>query len=181
MTYARNYRRPALPARPWISNKLYDTLSRDTVLHCDAYLFLTDNREYLVIDWREGGKVLVAHDAYLIEPDGLTPVWGVAAVRQGALMYWTRENNATMGGMHQRVLANVRETAVRFPKWSRVSLLCHYVHCPDTDCEIRDNRYKGRLPPKPLTMADLHANAPGMGKPRGRPRKPKGNGLPDIL
>lgn len=143
MPDANIYRRPAFPARPWITGQLYDRYALPSVLHCDAYVFDYLGQEYLRVEWREGGRKLVASDAWLIEPDGLTPVWGDDCTR-GRAVFWSRANHATLRGVHARVLALVSDMH-QLGNWSRVVVQAHYVHVREQDCELRENAYK---PPK---------------------------------
>lgn len=158
-----SYRRSALKNRPWITGALYDKLTSSKILHLDAYIFQYHGNEYLELEWNEGGKRLVARDTYLIEPDGLTPVWSTARA-YGVPVFWTRHNHMTMARVHRTVLLEA-ENALKptSPLWARVSVLCHYVHVTDTDCEITGaaNSWK---PPAPYKR-----------KPRQLPK------LPDIL
>ena len=127
-------RRPAFPSRPWIRGKLYDDLNRETVLHADADTRYIDQRAYLMIDWKEAGRVQVALDAWLIEADGLTPVWQPAYLwGRGERVYWTARNHAMMCRIHRRVVEQVWEAGVLAARWSRVSLQTHYVHVTDND------------------------------------------------
>lgn len=146
MAGTNKYRRPALTHRPWIRAGLYDLYARKSVLHCDAFaIYLPEsNALALVIDWREGGKVQIACDAYLIEPDGLTPLWdATGALARGTPVYWTRANNALMRRVHATVLAEADKAralesiglgeATR--RWARVAVQAHYVHVKELDGE----------------------------------------------
>lgn len=146
MTSTYNYRRPAFVNRPWIRGQLYDLLSRSTVLHCDAYVHLFAHREFLILDWREGGSKPIALDAWRVDTDGLTPVWDRSV--QGIPMY-SRDPT-----LHARVVAEVRRTQAAGP-WLRVSLLCHYIDVRETNVEApltmrapqtRRQKYTSKLP-----------------------------------
>lgn len=117
--------------------------------------------KYLDVRLTLGGTTPVAHDAYLIEPDGLTPVWDVT-VADGIPLYWSQAD-AWWPTLHSRVIEMAGDAATLGP-WSRVSLLCHYVSLRtlDTSPEIppERNHYKERAPYKPRARV---------------------NGLPDIL
>lgn len=150
MVDPRHYRRPPLPHRTWIRGGLYDLLSRSTVLHCDAYVREHDNGlKYLEIDWRAGGSKQVAHDLYFIEPDGLTPAWPNGFML-GRALQWGTYGDPWWPALHKRVVMIAQE-AEASGAWARVSLLCHYVHAPDTDCEIsaERNKYVERKPYAP--------------------------------
>lgn len=142
------YRRPAFLNRPWITGKLYDDYARSTIMHMDAFVFVFGAQRYLMIDWREGGKTQVALDGYLIEDDGLTPVWDIEKLRAGGRPeYWTRANHATMSRVHRRVLMEpARMMALGMGKWVRVVTQVHYVYVRETDCEIAANKYVDRKP-----------------------------------
>lgn len=176
MTTAPNYRRPAFPNRPWITGKLYDDYSRDTIMHMDAYILSAKGRTYLLIDFRRGGTFRIAVDAWLIEQDGLTPIWDAVGLQNvGEPVYWSRANHAWMRGVHQTVLAQA-EKMMGFSqgRWTRVVTQCHYVHVTDTDCEIRDNKYVERARPLMTpgdapTFEQLVAGHGKIGKRRGRP------------
>ena len=146
MTNPVSYRRPAFPARPWITGALYDLYSADVVLHCDAYVFEYHYFQYLTIDWREGGHKLIASDTWLIEPEGLTPVWD-ARRDLGRNVYWTRRNAATMARVHKTVLAQApRMMELTRGRYARVVAQAHYVHVRNVSGEIDGNAYK---PPRP--------------------------------
>lgn len=142
-----SYRRTALLLRPWITGKLYDDLTRPSILHMDAYIFILHGNEYLQLEWRVGGKELLALDTWLIEPDGLTPAWDVNR-NAGVLTY--NKNPA----LHARVIAQARE-AERADRWARVSVQCHYIDVRERDTEIRDNKYAGRKPYAPRKTLPL--------------------------
>ena len=129
MTEPDNYRRPAFPHRPWITGKLWDDYSRNTVLHLDAYTFVNREYGYLALYWSEGGFKAIALDGYRIEPDGLTPVEGhvTEALRTwGAPRYWTRSNNAVMARLHRTVLEQpARMLDLGRGRWSRVVVQAH--------------------------------------------------------
>lgn len=126
MAKPSSYRRPALLNRPWIAGKLYDDLSRPSILHLDAYVFTFGGNEYLQLDWREGGSKLIALDTWLVR-DGLTPVWDMHR-SLGALTY-----NADPT-LHARVVHQARE-ATTAGRWARVSTLCHYIDAREIDAE----------------------------------------------
>jgi hypothetical protein len=141
---APSTRRPAFPARPWITGKAYDDYSRDTVLHCDAYLYADAFKDYLVVSYRVGGRKLIALDGYLAEPDGLTPIWDVEALVTRANVrraFWTRSNHALMRRIHKNVLNMAREANAQ-GQYQRVTLLCHYVRVTDEPCEPGQGAYK---------------------------------------
>jgi hypothetical protein len=131
-TFSATRPRYALHNRPWISGKLYDDLVRPSILHCDAFCIDHLGVLYLVIDWREGGKKRVALDAYLIEPDGLTPVWDTERPNGGRQVYWTRANHTIMARIHARVLEQASRLAVQVG-WRRVMVQAHYVLARDID------------------------------------------------
>jgi len=179
-------KRPAITHRPWLSTALWDVLTRLSILHADAYVMTLGSEptatalKYLVIDYRRGGRERIALDAWLVEADGLTPMWDALDVLgRGSPVTW-----GTLGVPWARLHRTVVETAyaARGP-WSRVSLQCHYVRATDRDTEPKVNAYKERAkplenPPAP-TMGDLMANPASLGKRRGRP--PRRTLLPDIL
>lgn len=184
-----DYRRPVLLHRPWITGKLYDDYSRLSILHCDAYVVAHGEAlKYLVIDWHEGGRVRIATDAWLIQDDGLTPVWDALRVwNTGVPVIWTRANDATMRRVHKRVVICAAELAAQGDmltgrtRWARVAIQAHYVRVRDTDCEVAANGYTGRATGDnaPMTMQErLLAGAPSIGKRRGRPPRVR---LPDWL
>lgn len=138
-------RRPSFINRPWITGKLYDDLSRNTVLHCDARVLDLNTFKVLAIDWNEGGRKQVARDAYVIEPDGLTPLWDTAwRFAVSVPILWTRDT-PWLGPVHARVIAEATKALSTGP-WSRVSLLAHYVRCTEYDTELKRNVYTERLP-----------------------------------
>lgn len=146
MADSNSYRRRPFPHRPWITGQLWDKYSAKTVLHCDAYTFAVGEARYLYIDWREGGRKQVALDCYLIEVDGLTPVWDAGRVwASGVPVYWHSGNSAVMARLHKRVLAQ-RATMLDLGqgRWTQVATLCHYVLIRQNDPEIRDNAYVER-------------------------------------
>lgn len=153
------YRRPPFFNRPWVAGKLYDDLARKSILHCDAYIFTLEGREYLTVEWHEGGRKPIALNTWLIEPDGLTPVWDIPRA-SGQLMYWTKANNAAMARIHKTVLA-MEDTMLTLGmgSWSRVSLRAHYVHVTETNVEKGlDVGYTPRKPYKPrarLALPDI--------------------------
>lgn len=110
-------------------------------MHCDAYVIGTRGVEYLVIDWREGGKRRVALDAWLLEADGLTPIWDGEGIA-GEPVYWGERNDAIMSRVHARVLL---QTAAMMHlgrgRWTRVSVLAHYVRVTETDVETMPNTW----------------------------------------
>lgn len=128
MTFSVIYRRPAFINRPWIIGKLYDDLSRSTIIHCDAYVFTFGGNQYLQLEWRVGGGVLMALDTWLIEPSGLTPVWNIHR-RNGALTYDTNP------ALHARVIVQAQGAYVAVHGITRVSLLCHYIDVRERDPE----------------------------------------------
>lgn len=148
MTMTDNYRRPPFPARPWIRGKLYDDYSRSTILHLDAYLFAFGGNVYLALDWTEGGFKRVALDGYLVESDGLTPVWDIAPMRlAGKPLSWSARNHATLARVHQTVMGRVPVMlSLGLGRWSRVVTLAHYVMRPETDPEPGHGAYSD---PKP--------------------------------
>lgn len=131
-----NYRRKAVINRPWLTGGLYDLLTRPTILHLDARVLYVDDFKapVLVLDWRQGGKARVALDAYLIEPDGLTPLWDAERVARvgGSPLYWSHVNRDTFAPLHVSVLAMAAE-AEQSGRWARVSTVCHYVYASDRD------------------------------------------------
>lgn len=187
-------RRPPFPLRPWVRGKAYDDLARPSVLHCDAFVVSAREATYLEIWWVEGGSRVMAHDVYVIEPDGLTPAWQLPA--SVMRVYWTWQNHAWMRRLHKTVLAQGdRMLGIGRGRWARVVTQAHYVHVTDRDCEPTPNAY---TPPKPYvpragaTSGELAAAfAVREPKRRGRPPKvreeddvrvvPKPRALPDIL
>lgn len=150
MTDTYSFKRTPFPNRPWITGSgLYDLYSRDGILHCDAYVLARGLERYLVIDWREGGRAQVALDAYLIEADGLTPVWDANAVRDnGQPIYWTRET-PWIAAIHMRVLvACGTMLTLGAGRWARVLIQAHYVRVVERDCELSGeaNKYVDRMP-----------------------------------
>lgn len=151
MTDSNPYRRPAFLHRPWIRGALYDQYVSKAILHCDAFVLDYVNVQYLLIDWREGGRTQVALDCYRIDTDGLTPVWLAGAVwADGRRMYWTRSNAGWMAGVHKRVIAQGNLMLSIRPNYARVVTLAHYVNVRDTDAEIPSERnaYTERKPYK---------------------------------
>ena len=139
MTSPNNYRRPPLHHRPWITGGLYDNLAG--VLHCDAFMVLYRPlaADVLVLDWHKGGRKLIARDAYLIEPDGLTPLWDTSKVLlDGIPQYWTPANHKLMARVHRTVVERCDELP------QVVSLLAHYVRLTERDGEIAANKYVER-------------------------------------
>jgi hypothetical protein len=92
-------------------------------------VFIFGKREYLQLEWREGGTKLIALDTWLVEPDGLTPVWDMSRAN-GALTYNTNPQ------LHARVIQQAREAEMA-DRWVRVSVLCHYIDARETDVETR--------------------------------------------
>jgi hypothetical protein len=86
--------------------------------------------KYLVIDWREGGRAQVALDAWLIEPDGLTPIWDASRL-SGVPLQWGADG-VPWPALHQRVLAQAAQ-AEGSGRWARVVTQAHYVTVRDTD------------------------------------------------
>lgn len=182
MNAEMNKRTPLLH-RPWITGKLYDDYTRPSILHCDAYVVSHGALNYLIIDWREGGKTNVALDGWLIEPGGLTETWDIGRLwNVGVPQYWTQDNHVIMRAIHKRVLAQASEALkVGNGRWARVVTQAHYVKVRETDCEIADNKYVERKPKgEPPTLRDVLSKPGVIGKPRGRPRKPR-RILPDWL
>lgn len=139
-----NYRRPGFVNRPWIAGGLYDKYSAREILHCDARVLDAHAFKVLTLDWREGGRTQIADDAYLIEPDGLTPLWARDFhLRPVVPVYWTRANHALMSRLHRAVLGEVAK-AEASGRWARVVVQCHYVHVRETNGEIARNGYKVR-------------------------------------
>lgn len=162
-----NYRRPRFPHRPWITGKLYDQYASKLMLHCDAYVIELENHMYLLIDWCEGGRKLIAVDAYLIEPDGLTPVWDSDRVRKGTRVFWGFEG-VPWGPLHKRVLTEAGDMPKRFNQWARILVQCHYVKLGETDTEIRGerNKYKERKEYAPRAFASQGRKVPTMARKR---------------
>jgi hypothetical protein len=142
MPNAITYRSRAFPHRPWILGQLYDVLSRETVLHLDAHIMLFGGRMYLDMYWSAGGTREVARDVYLIEPDGLTPVWDMTNL--GKDVYWSKLTHKDIAPVHAAVVARAREVE-RTGRWARVSVQAHYVHAGDECLEPGAGAYK---PPK---------------------------------
>lgn len=135
--------------RPWVTGKLYDDMARLSILHCDAYVIERGAHSYLIIDWREGGKIRIALDAYLIEADGLTPAWDNGMT--GRPVYWHKANAAIMARVHQTVLLCAARAAATGglrtmggKQWARVMVQAHYVMVRESDTEIAGNRYATR-------------------------------------
>ena len=136
--------------RPWITGKLYDDLARRSILHCDAQVIDAGALKYLAIDWRKAGRVRVALDAYMIEPDGLTPLWDATTPARHAvrLLTWGAPG-VPWEALHARVCeqaATAQDAGQAQGTWARVSLLAHYVPALDLDAEIAGNSYAGKLP-----------------------------------
>ena len=139
-----NYRRPAVLNRPWLAGKLYDDITRTSVLHRDAFVWELGSFKVLHIDWREGGRKQVAEDAYLIEPDGLTPLWSQDWRLMARMsLHWTRATHAMFAPLHARVIAEARLAGER---WAQVSVLAHYIKCGERNAEIGANAYGRKLP-----------------------------------
>lgn len=185
MENPNSYRRPALPNRPWITGKLYDQYCTSNILHCDAYVFEVSALKYLVIDWREGGSRRVALDAYLIEDDGLTPVWDALRLwAAGVPVTWHAANHGAMRSVHARVIAEARKAeGLGGGRYARVVIQAHYVRAAESNTELGAlNKYverAGEPEARTPTMGELHAEPGTVGKRRGRPRKI--SVLPDIL
>lgn len=131
--------------RPWVTGKLYDDLSRRSILHADAQVIDAGAVKYLVISWRRAGRVQVALDAYVIEADGITPVWDASAPARHALrlLSWGAPG-VPWDALHARVCEQVAVAAdagEASGTWSRVTLLCHYVPRADVAGEIERNVY----------------------------------------
>lgn len=182
MSAAAKHRRPAFPHRPWIRGKVYDDFARPSIMHCDAYLWQAEGFKYVEIWWTEGGTRFMAHDLYVVEDDGLTPMWNAADNPRA--IYWTWENHAWMRRIHKTVLAQGdRMLGIGRGRWARVVTQAHYIHVTDRDCEPTRNSYN---PPKPYApragstsheLGETFAKVPTLGKRRGRPpgskNKPK--------
>jgi hypothetical protein len=142
-------RRKPFPHRPWITGKVYDDYIRNTILHCDVYVFEFATRSYLVLDWREGGFKRVALDGYLIDADGLTPVWNIEPMwRGGKPRYWTRANHALMSRIHRTALAQ-GPRMLSLGTWARVVVHAHYVRLNESDTEPGAGGYKEPKPYAP--------------------------------
>lgn len=133
--------------RPWIStsSKLYSDLSRTSILHCDAFALELHALKYLLIDWRLGGRERIALDAYLIgEGPTLTPVWDAERVQlEGTPLHWSR-GTPWLASVHARVFdlaGSAGDAGLAHGRWSRVSVLAHYVRCTEKDPEPANNRY----------------------------------------
>lgn len=184
MVHPFNNSRPALIHRPWITGKLYDDYTRPSILHCDAYVMKWNALKYLVIDWREGGKRQIALDAYLIQEDGLTPVWdAMSTLDAGVSLLWGTEG-VPWAALHVRVLAQgPRMLALGKGKWARVATQAHYVKVRERDCELgAANKYVERVTLDTLETptSDALATFGTIGKKLGRPRKIR-NEMPDCL
>lgn len=91
---------------------------------------------FLMIDWRRAGRERVALDAYMIEPDGLTPLWDASLpVKLSARVIHWGDVNVPWNALHARVCEQAA-TAADAGQWARVSLLAHYVPALDIDAEI---------------------------------------------
>lgn len=153
-------KRPVFKRRPWITGQLYENMARTTVLHCDAYVRDHGHFKALLIEWTEGGGRLIARDVYLVESDGLTPMWDDdGRIMSGLPVYWTPANDDVMRRLHARVLLLADDAEGRFARWPRVSLLAHYVHVKHTDCEIPASRNK-YAPPKAYKARERKATLP---------------------
>lgn len=162
-----NYKRPGFICRPWITGKLYDQYASKLILHMDAYVVLFAGHGYLTIEWREGGALLVALDTYLIESDGLVPVWDITRAH-GKALYWGETNNALMARLHKTVLDQpARMLELGRGRWTRVSAQCHYVHVREKDAEIPPERNYYVTPKNAPAFPTVRT----LGKKRGRPRK----------
>lgn len=179
MANPSNYRRPAFQHRPWITGKLYDTYALPSILHLDAYVMQSGTLKYLELWWSEGGHKIMAHDLYMIESDGLTPIW--QAPDNAHALHWTRENNAWMARVHKTVLAQEgRMLALGQGRWARVVTQCHYVLVRDTNAEPARNKYTApkEYVPRAGTSDDLAAQfAEKPPKRRGRPPKDPFKGI----
>lgn len=181
-------KRKAFPNRPWITGKLYDDMSRSTVMHMDAWTFLYEGKPYLLIDFREGGFKQIALDAWMIEADGLVEAEGyvVEQMRLDAeKRFWTSKNNLIMSGIHKHVLAwGQRMMGFSRGRWTVLMTRCHYVHVKQVDPEIPRERnfYKpyGSQAAHPVRKLKGPLDTVRTIKRRGRPPKPK-TVLPDIL
>jgi hypothetical protein len=150
-----NYSRIPFRNRPHITGKLYEDLKRPGILHLDAYTLNVGALKYLLLDWRESGRERLALDAYLVEPDGLTPVWDAEKL-SGVQCYWNLPERSLYAELHMRVLAEAAK-AQDTGRWSRVSLWAHYVYVRESDPErgLEPSKprgaYKRKLPP----LADI--------------------------
>ena len=125
-------RRPLLPARPWLTGRAYDLLTRPNVLHADlhAYMYGTGLVAFS-IEYRSRGRVLVAQDWYALTGDALL---ATDRATLGALspLTWTRASNASFERAHGALIGKARE-APKLVGAAYVSVLAHYVPRPDAD------------------------------------------------
>jgi hypothetical protein len=135
MANPASYRRIPYKNRPWIRGKLFDDLRSNTVLHLDAYVLDWGALKYLVIEYREGGRELLARDTYAVNAVSVTPQWGDAQGRPGT---WNKRDHATYRRAHALALARADECRAS-GRWGRVDVLCHYVGACDVDTEPRRN------------------------------------------
>lgn len=152
------FKRPLFQNRPWVTQSgLYDLYAMPSILHCDAYLLARGLLKYLVMDWREGGIRQVALDAYLIEADGLTPVWDANAILDhGQPVYWSRET-PWIASIHTRVLVQCSTMmTLGAGRWARCVMQAHYVRVVETDVELsaKANKYVERAP-RALPLPDI--------------------------
>ncbi len=141
--------RTPLLHRPYLSAKYYDDQTRHTILHMDAYVQnIISGSPALVVYTTDRGRWAHTQSAWLIESDGLTPLWDIPPM-SAKRVYWTRANHATMRRVHKTVLA-MAQTMPLGPEHRRVSLMCHYVFQSAANPEIAANQYPGRTPPDPF-------------------------------
>lgn len=121
---ATNNRRPPLVRRPWVANTLYDTISRDNVLHADLYAFAPN---YFVIDWSLGGKRLLAQDCFKVSNGELERASPPSLATR---LYWSRETRELFAPVHAALMRYIRDKAGLHGTISTTTL-CHYIVVPD--------------------------------------------------
>jgi hypothetical protein len=168
-------RRPPFVHRPYITGGLYDTLNNSNVLHMDAYLLSIGSDLYLYVDCKARGVVSIAESAYLLRGQVISEVWDVARVcALGVQEYWSRANHEQAMRAHLHVM-HAAESFTRSGRYTRVSVLAHYVNASESDAEagLGAATPAGTSTPDapPVTLGEALAGGRTLGRRRGRPPK----------
>jgi hypothetical protein len=121
------------PRRPWLEGNTAIAMGSPLVLHVDlwAFKYRADNsRIWILIEYRPGGKYIIASDWYLCSEDTIEPYTGMLPIGPIAA-YWhlgthdlfRRAHGALMRIAHSHGQIDFNVT----------SILCHYMALQDTN------------------------------------------------
>lgn len=125
--------RTPLKNRPWYNTTLYDTLTRDSIIHFDAFA-VRDQHGHIgfYVEYLQGGKSLQAANAYVFDTAGqLVPIQteAIARMRQCEPLYWTRDTMGIFAPAHPAMVKLSRHPVPGM----RTLAHFHYIRVPDLD------------------------------------------------